>query len=291
MLLSCGSGHLSVIAPKQDLRRASKFLRTYGFAVFTSKDRDLPMDIHFHPPAAINAKSTGIRDYSTTDCTGDLEFSHLTTVDSDFNDGHLTPHSNNLHSPSMDLGRHCESSQFTDMDLSINIHLDPHADFKDSSTTDYSTTDCAGDLEFSNLSDDDLSMEIHFDPTPNGRSTSIGDYPMSDCIADLPSSKFTENQSKHSYIQDLDITGRTNVYKQSFEREVVTLLFYYYSSGNLEAAILHLQLNEPSLHHEMVHELLMQAVSSTTKERENSQVKLLMAFVNHRSKTTKTGCG
>ncbi|KAK4006320.1 hypothetical protein OUZ56_011474 [Daphnia magna] len=263
MLLSCGSGHLSVIAPKPDLRRASKFLRTYGFAVFTSKDRDLSMDIHFHPPAAINAKSTGISDYSTTDCIGDLEFSHLTTVDSDFNDGHLTPHSNNLHSPSMDFGRHCESSQFTDMDLSINIHLDPHADFKDSSTTDYSTTDCAGDLEFSNLSyqlldvrfkcrsfdisfeDDDLSMEIHFDPTPNGRSTSIGDYSMSDCIADLPSSKFTENQSKHSFIENLDITDRTNEYKQSFEREVVTLLFYNYSSGNLEVAILHLQtLNE-----------------------------------------------
>ncbi|KAK4006872.1 hypothetical protein OUZ56_012027 [Daphnia magna] len=170
MLLSCGSGHLSVIAPKPDLRRALKFLRTYGFAVFTSKDRDLPMDIHFHPPAAINAKSTGIRSYSTTDCIGDLEFSHLTTVDSDFNDGHLTPHSNNLHSPSMDFGRHCESSQFTvinqihDMDLSINIHLDPHEDFKDSSTTDYSTTDCAGDLEFSNLSTLDSNA---------GRSTSL----------------------------------------------------------------------------------------------------------------------
>jgi len=68
--------------------------------------------------------------------------------------------------------------------------------------------------------------------------------------------------------------------KRRVEREVYSLLADYYSSGNLEAAILHLQsLNEPSLHHQMVFELLMQAVSSITEARENSQVKLLMAFV------------
>jgi hypothetical protein len=36
------------------------------------------MDIPFHPPVAINGRFTGIRDYSTTDCTGDLKLSNLT---------------------------------------------------------------------------------------------------------------------------------------------------------------------------------------------------------------------
>jgi predicted AlkP superfamily pyrophosphatase or phosphodiesterase len=74
--------------------------------------------------------------------------------------------------------------------------------------------------------------------------------------------------------------GSTNVYKQSFEREVLTLLANFYSSGNLEVEILHLQsLNELSLNHQMVHELLIQAASFITDTREKSQVKLLIAFV------------
>ncbi|XP_045034683.1 uncharacterized protein LOC116928402 [Daphnia magna] len=280
-------------------------------------DCDLPMDVHCHPPPAINGRSASSRSYSTPDSTGNLELSNLTMAELDFNDCHLTTHLSNCHSHTSDLGRDSESSQLTDMGLSIDINFDPPADSNGTSTSNrtYSTTDCIADsglsnvttsdsntgrstslskyiqsetvdlnrsLEFSQLTEDDLSMEIHFDPTLNGRSTSIGDYSMCDSIGDFQSSKLTENQSMDSIIPDLDNTCHKYVFENAFERGVYFILENYRSSGNVEAAILHLQtLNEPSLHYQMVHELLMQAVSDLglSETRDNRLVKLLMTLV------------